>query len=204
MLAQKGKFPDLKKVETEFYESCILGKQKRVTFVKTGKTPKAQKLELVHSDVFGPTPVSSLGGKNYYVTFIDDSTRKVWVYFLKNKSDVFDTFKIWKSAVENETDLKVKCLKSDNGGEYISKEFVDYCAKQGIKMIKTVPGTPQQNGVAERMNRTLNERARSMRLNAGLPKTFWADAVNTAAYLINRSPCVPLDFKLPEEMWQGK
>ena len=204
MLAQKGKFPDLKKVETEFCESCVLGKQKRVTFVKTGKTPKAQKLELVHSDVYGPTPVSSLGGKNYYVTFIDDSTRKVWVYFLKNKSDVFDTFKIWKSAVENETDLKVKCLKSDNGGEYISKEFVDYCANQGIKMIKTVPGTPQQNGVAERMNRTLNERARSMRLNAGMPKTFWADAVNTAAYLINRSPCVPLDFKLPEEMWQGK
>jgi hypothetical protein len=204
MLAQKGKFPDLKKVETEFCESCVLGKQKRVTFVKTGKTPKSQKLELVHSDVFGPTPVSSQGGKNYYVTFIDDSTRKVWVYFLKNKSDVFDTFKIWKSAVENETDLKVKCLKSDNGGEYISKEFVDYCAKQGIKMIKTVPGTPQQNGVAERMNRTLNERARSMRLNAGIPKAFWADAVNTAAYLINRSPCVPLDFKLPEEMWQGK
>nr|GEW43769.1 retrovirus-related Pol polyprotein from transposon TNT 1-94 [Tanacetum cinerariifolium] len=174
MLAQKGKFPDLKKVETEFCESCVLGKQKRTTFVKTGKTPKAQKLELVHSDVFGPTPVSSLGGKNYYVTFIDDSTRKV------------------------------KCLKSDNGGEYISKEFVNYCAKHGIKMIKTVPGTPKQNGVAERMNRTLNEKARSMRLNAGIPKILWADAVNTAAYLINRSPCVPLDFKLPEEMWQGK
>ncbi|KAF5797362.1 putative RNA-directed DNA polymerase [Helianthus annuus] len=203
MLAQKGKFPDLKKVETEFCEPCVLGKQKRVTFVKTGRTPKAQKLELVHSDVYGPTSVISLGGSRYYVTFIDDSTRKVWVYFLKHKSGVFDAFKIWKSAVENETNLKVKCLKSDNGGEYISKQFTDYCAKEGIKMIKTVPGTPQQNGVAERMNRTLNERARSMRLNAGMPKTFWADAVNTAAYLINRSPSVPLDFKLPEEMWQG-
>ncbi|KAJ0589930.1 putative RNA-directed DNA polymerase [Helianthus annuus] len=203
MLAQKRKFPDLRKVETEFCESCVLGKQKRVTFVKTGRTPKAQKLELVHSDVYGPTSVSSLGGSRYYVTFIDDSTRKVWVYFLKHKSDVFDAFKIWKSAVENETNLKVKCLKSDNGGEYISKQFIDYCVKKWIKMIKTVTGTPQQNGVAERMNRTLNERARSMRLNAGMPKTFWADAVNTAAYLINRSPSVPLGFKLPEEMWQG-
>ncbi|KAJ0555551.1 putative RNA-directed DNA polymerase [Helianthus annuus] len=203
MLAQKGKFPDLKKVETEFCEPCVLGKQKRVTFVKTGRTPKAQKLELVHSDVYGPTSVTSLGGSRYYVTFIDDSTRKVWVYFLKHKSGVFDAFKIWKSAVENETNLKVKCLKSDNGGEYISKQFTDYCAKEGIKMIRTVPGTPQQNGVAERMNRTLNERARSMRLNAEMPKTFWADAVNTAAYLINRSPSVPLGFKLPEEMWQG-
>ncbi|KAM0048322.1 putative RNA-directed DNA polymerase [Helianthus debilis subsp. tardiflorus] len=198
MLAQKGKFPDLKKVETEFCEPCVLGKQKRVTFVKTGRTPKAQKLELVHSDVYGPTSVLSLGGSRYYVTFIDDSTRKVWVYFLKHKSAVFDAFKIWKSAVENETNLKVKCLKSDNGVEYISKQFTDYCAKEGIKMIKTVPGTPQQNGVAERMNTTLNERARSMRLNAGMPKRFWADAVSTAAYLINRSPTGPLDFKLPE------
>ena len=71
-------------------------------------------------------------------------------------------------------------------------------------MEKTIPGTPQQNGVAERMNRTLNERARSMRLDAGLPKTFWADAVSTAAYLINRGPSVPMEFKLPWEVWSGK
>ena len=199
MLVSNGKLPDLKKVDSEFCEPCVLGKKKKVSFVKTGQTPKAQKLELVHTDVYGPTPVSSMGGSNYYVTFIDDSTRKVWVYFLKNKFEVFNTFKKWKTAVEMETNLKVKCLKSDNGGEYISKEFTDYCTELGIRMIKTVPGTPQQNGVAERMNRTLNERARSMRLNAGLPKTFWADAVNTAAYLINRGPSVPIGFKIPEE-----
>ncbi|KAD5318324.1 hypothetical protein E3N88_18270 [Mikania micrantha] len=86
----------------------------------------------------------------------------------------------------------VKCLKSDNGGEYVSTEFTNYCADHGIKMIKTVPETPQQNGVAERMNRTLNERARSMRLSAGLPKTFWDDAVNIATYLINHGPSIPL------------
>ena len=79
--------------------------------------------------------------------------------------------------VEIETDLKVKCLRSDNRGEYIDGGFSEYCAAQGIRMEKTIPGTPQQNGVAERMNRTLNERARSMKLYAGLPKTFWADAV---------------------------
>ena len=71
-------------------------------------------------------------------------------------------------------------------------------------MEKTIPGTPQQNGVAEHMNRTLNECARSMRLHAGLPKTFWADAVSTAAYLINRGPSVPMKFRLPEEVWSGK
>ena len=74
--------------------------------------------------------------------------------------------------VEIETGLKVKCLRSDNGGEYIDEGFSDYCAAQGIRMEKTIPGTPQQNGVAECMNKTLNECARSMRLHAGLPKTF--------------------------------
>ena len=106
--------------------------------------------------------------------------------------------------VEIETGLKVKCLRSNNGGEYIDGGFSEYCAAQGIRMEKTIPGTPQQNGVAERMNRTLNERARSMRLHAGLLKTFWADTVSTAAYLINRGPSVPMEFKLPWEVWSGK
>ncbi|GKD04573.1 putative RNA-directed DNA polymerase [Tanacetum coccineum] len=78
-------------------------------------------------------------------TFIDDSSRKVWVYFLKNKSEVFNTFKKWKPTTENETNLRVKCLKSDNGGEYSSREFIEYCAENGIRMLKTVPETPQQN-----------------------------------------------------------
>ncbi|RVW85369.1 Retrovirus-related Pol polyprotein from transposon TNT 1-94 [Vitis vinifera] len=204
MLLSKGKLPELKSIDFDMCESCILGKQKKVSFLKTGRTPKAEKLELVHTDLWGPSPVASLGGSRYYITFIDDSSRKVWVYFLKNKSDVFVTFKKWKAMVETETGLKVKCLRSDNGGEYIDGGFSEYCAAQGIRMEKTIPGTPQQNGVAERMNRTLNERARSMRLHAGLPKTFWADAVSTAAYLINRGPSVPMEFRLPEEVWSGK
>ncbi|RVX15044.1 Retrovirus-related Pol polyprotein from transposon TNT 1-94 [Vitis vinifera] len=204
MLLSKGKLPELKSIDFDMCESCILGKQKRVSFLKNGRTPKAEKLELVHTDLWGPSPVASLGGSRYYITFIDDSSRKVWVYFLKNKSDVFVTFKKWKAMVETETGLKVKCLRSDNGGEYIDGGFSEYCAAQGIRMEKTIPGTPQQNGVAERMNRTLNERARSMRLHAGLPKTFWADAVSTAAYLINRGPSVPMEFRLPEEVWSGK
>ncbi|RVW84844.1 Retrovirus-related Pol polyprotein from transposon TNT 1-94 [Vitis vinifera] len=106
--------------------------------------------------------------------------------------------------VETETGLKVKCLRSDNGGEYIDGGFSEYCATQGIRMEKTIPRTPQQNGVVECMNRTLNERARSMRLHVGLPKTFWVDAVSTAAYLINRGPSVPMEFRLLEEVWSGK
>ncbi|MBE2321325.1 DDE-type integrase/transposase/recombinase, partial [Solirubrobacter sp. CPCC 204708] len=185
VLLSKGKLPGLKSVEFDLCESCIFGKQKKVSFLKSGRVPKSQKLELVHTDLWGPSPITSLGGSRYYVTFIDDSSRKVWVYFLKNKSDVFDTFKKWKALVETETGLKLKCLRSDNGGEYIDGGFKEFCAANGIRFQKTIPGTPQQNGVAERMNRTLNERARSMRLNSGLPECFWADAVNTAAYLIN-------------------
>ena len=93
MLLLKGKQTELKSVDFDICESCILGKQKKVSFLKTGRTPKAKKLELVHTDLWGPSPVASLGGSRYYITFIDDLSRKVWVYFLKNKSDVFETFK---------------------------------------------------------------------------------------------------------------
>ena len=102
--------------------------------------------------------------------------------------------------VETKIGLKVKCLRSDNGGEYIDGGFSEYCAAHEIRMVKTIPGTPQQNGVAECMNKTLNECARSMRLHAGLPKTFWVDVVSTAAYLINRGPSVPMEFRLLEEV----
>ncbi|KAE8695306.1 hypothetical protein F3Y22_tig00110721pilonHSYRG00071 [Hibiscus syriacus] len=109
-----------------------------------------------------------------------------------------------KGHGENEIDLKVKRLRSDNGGEYRNNRFREFCANNGIKMETTVPMTPQQNGVAERMNRTLNERARSMRIHAGLPKLLWAEAINTATYLINHGPSVPLDGGIPEEAWSKK
>ena len=93
MLSSKGKLTKLKSVDFDMCESCILGKQKNVSFLKIDKTPKAEKMELVHTDLWRPSPITSLRGSRYYITFIDDSSRKVWVYFLKNKSDVFETFK---------------------------------------------------------------------------------------------------------------
>ncbi|KAK2366240.1 putative mitochondrial protein [Trifolium repens] len=204
VMHSKGKLPGLQSVEIDMCEDCIFGKQKRVSFQKSGKKPKKERLELVHSDVWGPTTVSSIGGKRYFVTFIDDHSRKVWVYFLKHKFEVFEAFKLWKSMVETKTGLKVKKLRTDNGGEYEDTRFKKFCYEHGIRMERTVPGTPQHNGVAERMNRTLTERARSMRVQSGLSKQFWAEAVNTTAYLINRGPSVPLEHRLPEEVWSGK
>jgi transposase InsO family protein len=89
------------------------------------------------------------------------------------------------AMVENETGLMIKKLRSDNGGEYEDIGFKSFCSENGIRFERTVPGTPQQNGVAERMNHTLTERARSMRIQSGLSKQLWAEAINTAAYLIN-------------------
>ena len=125
MLLSKGKLPELKSIDFDMCESCILGKQKYVSFLKTGRTPKAEKLELVHTDLWESSLVASFGGSRYYITFIDDSSRKVWVYF---KYDVFETFKKWKAMVDTKTGLKVKCLRSDNGKEYIDGGFNEYCA----------------------------------------------------------------------------
>ena len=105
---------------------------------------------------------------------------------MKHKSDVFATFKKWKDEVENQTGLKVKCLRSYNGREHDKSEFKAFGAAKGIRLIRTVPGKARQNEIAERMNRTLNERVRSMRIHCGLPKTFWAGAMSTVACLINR------------------
>ena len=117
---------------------------------------------------------------------------------------MFDTFKKSKALAKNETGKRLKCLRSDNGGEYCSKEFDSYCSHNGIHREKTVPGTPQENGMSERMNRMIMERARCMRLHVGLPLYFWADVVDTAIYLINKVPSSTLDGGIPKEAWTGK
>jgi hypothetical protein len=140
------------------------------------------------------------------ITFIDDFSRKVWVYFLKHKNDALTAFKQWKSLVENQTGRKIKKLRTDNGLEFCNSEFNSLCADHGIARHKTVPGTPQRNGVAERMNRTILERVRCMLSNAGLwdKHGLCAEAANAASYLINRSPNLAIDFKILEEVWIGK
>jgi transposase InsO family protein len=197
ILHKRNLLLDLKHIDLNFWENYVYGKQKRVRFINVGKEKKNERSELVHTDVWGPTHVSSLSGSRYYVTFIDDETRKTLVYCLRQKYDVFDTFKKWKALVENETGKRLKCLRSDNGGEYCNKEFDDYCSYHGICREKIVPGTPQANGVSERMNRTIMECARSMRLHAGFPLQFWADVVDIVVYLIKRGPSSSLNGGIP-------
>ncbi|WVZ61696.1 hypothetical protein U9M48_011528 [Paspalum notatum var. saurae] len=184
------------------HSHCVFGKHKRVKFNTSTHTSKGI-LDYVHSDLWGPSRKPSHVGSRYMLTIIDDYSRKVWPYFLKYKSEVFSAFKEWKVMIENQTEKKVKILRTDNGMEFCSDQFKAYCKSQGIVRHYTIPHTPQQNGVAERMNRTIISRTRCMLSNAGLNKRFWAEATSTACYLINRSPSITLDKKTPIEVWSG-
>lgn len=181
---------------------CIKGKQARSPFPSEGSRA-SQLLEIIHSDICGPMEVNSLGNARYFLTFTDDFSRKVCVFTIKSKSECLDKFKEYKSYVENRLNTKIKTLRTDNGTEYTSKNFTDYLKLHGIKHQTSIPYTPQQNGLSERMNRTLLEKARCMLINANLQKNLWAEAVRTAAYIINRSPTRALNYKTPEEVWSG-
>lgn len=133
-------------------------------------------LELVHTDLCGPINKQSIVGSRYLLTFIDDMSRYVFVYFLKSKDETFEKFKEFKEMVERQTGRKIKCLRSDNGTEFVNNHFNTYLKEHGIVRQLTVPHTPQQNGVAERFNRTLVEMARSMLVAANLDESLWAEA----------------------------
>ncbi|KAH9669834.1 Integrase catalytic domain-containing protein [Citrus sinensis] len=122
----------------------------------------------------------------------------------KHKSEAFEKFKAWLTLIENQTERRVKRLRIDNGLEYCCNDFDKLCIKKGIARHKTVRHTPQQNGLAERMNRTLVEKVRCMLFNENLSKHLWAEAVTTTAYLVNMSPSTALHFKTPQEVWLGK
>ena len=191
------------KHEPGLCESCVKGKSHRLPFrCSAGKRAK-HPLELIHSDVCGKIGTRSLGGGEYFVTFVDDHTRHVWVYILKHKDEVLQRFREWKALVEKSSGRHIKTLRSDNGGEYTSSEFNSFLIKEGIKHELTIPHTPQQNGVAERQNRTLIEGVRTMLADSKLPHRFWAEALSTIVYLRNRSPTKALEGVTPYEAWNG-
>lgn len=184
-------------------ETCAKGKMHASPFSNSAG-PCSEKLRIVYSDIVGPMRCQSKTGAKYFITFIDDSTRWCEVYFLSTKAKALEAFKIYKSHVENLTGSRIKYFQTDNGGEYCSGEFDDFLHKEGISRRLTVAHTPQQNGVAERMNRTLVEMARCMLLNCELPTVFWAEAVDTACYIRNRCPTSSLGGEIPYEKWFDK
>jgi hypothetical protein len=193
-------------ISTEHHDvcrGCALGKFTKASF-PSSDTRSAGILDLVHTDVCGPMTRKSLSGCEYYLTFIDDYSRKTWIYFLKAKSEVFKRFQEFRALVENQSGKRIKVLRSDNGGEYSSRQFIDFCAQHGIRRQMTVPYNPQQNGVAERKNRAITGATRSMLHDQSLPLYLWAEASATAVYLQNRSPHRILGKMTPEEAFTGR
>ncbi|KAL0413267.1 UNVERIFIED_CONTAM: Transposon Ty2-GR1 Gag-Pol polyprotein [Sesamum radiatum] len=183
-------------------EFCLKGKMTKKPFV--GQSAIADGLlDLVHTDVCGPLSISARGGFSYFIIFTDDHSRYGYVYLMRYKSEAFGRFKEYRLEVENQTNRKIKALRSDRGGEYLRGEFIDYLKENEILSQWTPPGTPQLNGVAERRNRTLLDMVRSMMSFTELPPSFWGYALETAAKLLNIAPSKSVP-QTPYEVWHGK
>ena len=181
-------------------ETCIKSKQVKSRFDKKKEVSTKKPLELLHMDLFGPNRVASLGGKYFCLVIVDDYSRYTWVFFLSQKNDTFDTFRTFTKKVQNELELKIKTIRSDHGGEFENHDFTNLCDELGITHQFSAPRTPQQNGVAERKNRTLLDMSRTMLAEHNLPGYFWAEAVSTACYVANRALLRSTLNKTPYEL----
>lgn len=169
-------------------EGCLKNKSTR-SISRIPMTKAKRPLERIHSDLAGPITPTSLGGSNYVITFTDDYSRFSWVLPCDKKSKFLEIFKVFKRTVETELQHKIAFLHCDNGGEYTSNDLRQFAQQEGMQIQYTVPHTPEQNGVAERLNRTLFNTTRCF-LNDSprLIKPLWADLVRTACYIKNRIP----------------
>ncbi|KAK4848667.1 hypothetical protein QYF36_015851 [Acer negundo] len=201
-LVSDGPLSDLKVDDLPTCESCLEGKMTKRTFSAKGARA-TECLGLIHTDVCGPMSIQARGGYEYFITFTDDYSRFGYVYLMRHKSDAFDMFKAFKAEVENQLEKHIKILRSDRGGEYLSGEFQQYLIDNGIVSQFSAPGTPQQNGVAERRNRTLLDMVRSMLSYSTLPISFWGYALQTAIYILNDVPSKSVP-KTPHELWTGR
>jgi hypothetical protein len=150
-------------------EMCLKGKQSRSPFVSDLPMRSHSPLGVVHSDICGPFENATLAGNKYFITFVDEFTRMIWLYTIKLKSEALDVFKRFKVVVEKESEKSIKMLRTDGGGEYTSKEFEAFCVNEGIVHEVTAPYTPQHNGLAERRNRIILDMARSMLKQKKMP-----------------------------------
>ncbi|GJZ45440.1 putative ribonuclease H-like domain-containing protein [Tanacetum coccineum] len=183
--------------------ACLKGKQHRASCKTKAFCPTTKPLFMLHMDLFGPTFVSSLMHKKYCLVVTDDYSRFSWVFFLRTKDETSEILKNFIKEIENLVDKKVKIIRSDNGTEFKNHVMDEFCREKGIKREYSVARTPQQNGVAERKNRTLIEAARTMLADSKLPTTFWAEAVSTACYVQNRVLVVKPHNKTPYELFRG-
>ncbi|GJV60896.1 putative ribonuclease H-like domain-containing protein [Tanacetum coccineum] len=184
--------------------ACQKGKQHKASCKAKSVSSISQPLQLLHMDLFGPTSVRSLNHKTYCLVITDDFSRFSWVFFLRTKDETSGILKDFIRQIENQLNQKVKTIRCDNGTEFKNRDFIEFCGSKGIKREYSNARTPQQNGVAERKNMTLIEAARTMLADSFLPNTFWAEAVSTACYVLNRVLVTKPQNKTPYELITGK
>ncbi|KAK9117691.1 hypothetical protein Sjap_016638 [Stephania japonica] len=207
-LVNDGVLSALDFADFEICVNCIKGKQTKVS--KKGAHRSSTLLEIIHTDICCPDMDFKTGPK-YFISFIDDFSRFMYVYLLHHKNEALDAFKIFKAEVEKQSGKQIKIVRSDRGGEYYGRytedgqafgPFAKFLQEQGIVPQYTNPGSPSENGVAERRNRTLMDMVRSMRSNTTLPIFLWSEALKTAVYILNRVPTKAVS-KTPFELLKG-
>ena len=206
-LVKDGVLSTLDYTDFETCVDCIKGKQTNKS--KKHANRSSNILEIIHTDICCPD--MDMPGQKYFITFIDDYSRYMYVYLLHNKYEALDAFKIFKAEVENQCGKQIQIVRSDRDGEYYGRytengqapgPFAKFLQEHGIVAQHTMPGSPDQNGVAERRNRTLVDMVRSMLSNSNLPQFLWTDALKTAVYILNRVPTKVVP-KTPFEIWKG-
>ncbi|KAK0578805.1 hypothetical protein LWI29_016460 [Acer saccharum] len=199
--------PKLGKKANGICGPCQQGKQTKSMHKKGKYLTTKEPLELLHMDLMGPMQTESLGGKRYIFVCVDDFSRFTWTYFLREKSETFDKFKMLCTKLQNEMNSNIRSIKrirSDHGREFENATFETFCNGLGISHEFSAPRTPQQNGVVERKNRVLQEMARVMLLSNNVPRNLWAEAINTACYIGNRVFLRPGTRNISYELWKGK
>ena len=186
-------------------DSCEYAKTTCKPIGKLCDPPRCEKLsDEIHTDLWGPSPVQTSAHSRYYVSFTDDFTRFTKLYLLKLKSDTFDSYQAYEAWLSTQHDMKIKCLRLDRGGEYMSEEFTKYLKLKGTEHHITVHDTPEHNGVAERLNQMLAEHVRAMLHASGLLKSLWGEAMMHVTWLKNCSSTCRLGNKTPYEVLYNK
>lgn len=182
---------------------CELAKHHRVSYLPSENKTTIPFMK-IHSDVWGPAKIATPSGYRYFVTFIDEFSRMIWVSLLKNKSEVPHVFKELYQIIKSQFKCEIKVLQSDNGGEYVNQEMEAFCKANSIRHQTSCANTPQQNGLAERRNKQILEIVRASLFDMKVPRQYWGEAVQSEAYLMNRTPSRVLNFKTPLQVVHEK
>jgi hypothetical protein len=203
VLQEVKDLPRISKPQDSVCKPCQVGKLTRNQFKSKSPTSTEKPLQLIHMDLCGPSRQEGIGKENYFMLVIDDYSRLTWVSFHKEKAEAFEKFKIFKDLTKNQTGKRLKAVRSDKGREFMSSDFKEFCDKNGIKREYTILGTPQQNGVVERQNITLQQMAKSMMNEKNICQTYWVEAIHTTIHVLNKSHLRPHSDKTPYELCYG-